>query len=120
MVCRRVRRREPFSNILCHLDPCGKFSVFTMQVIEVADPEHFISSMFGILFVLLTISLVLFIISLVLFTTSLVLFNISLVLFTISLVLFAISSVFSSIPSVLSATSPMMLAIGTLDFAGAR
>ena len=90
MVCRRVRRREPLSNVLLYLVPYGQVSVFTTQVMEVADHEHFISSM---------------------------LFEISFVFFTMSLVLFAISSVFFSIPYVVVAISPMFPAIATLAFA---
>ena len=45
VICRRVRWREPFSNILFYLVPCGRVSVFTTQAMEVADYEHLISSM---------------------------------------------------------------------------
>ena len=57
MVCRWVRRREPFSNVLFYEVPCGRVSASTMQAMEVADYEHFISSM------LFPISSVLFAIS---------------------------------------------------------
>jgi hypothetical protein len=97
MVSRRVRRREPLSNVLFYLVPYGQILVFTTQVMEVADHEHFIS-----------------------FT----LFEISVVFFTMSLVLSAISSVFFSIPSVVFAStsvvfaiSPMLPVIATLAFA---
>ena len=77
-------------------DSLRPVSVFARQVMEVADHEHFISSM---------------------------LFEISFVLFTMSLVLIAISSVFFSIPSVVFAsssvafaTSPILPAMATLAF----
>ena len=71
MVCRRVRRREPLSDVLFYLVPCGQVSVFTMQVMEVADHEHFISSMlFEISFVFLHV-VVLFAISSVFFSIRL-------------------------------------------------
>ncbi len=44
VVCRRVRRREPFSNVLLYLVPCGQVSVFTTRAMEIEDHEHFISS----------------------------------------------------------------------------
>ena len=44
VVCRRVRRREPFSNFLLDLVPCSQVSVSTTRVMEVADHEHVISS----------------------------------------------------------------------------
>ena len=53
VVCRRVRRGEPFSNVLFYLIPCGRVSVFTMQAMEVADHEHVISS---ILFAIATLA----------------------------------------------------------------
>ena len=48
VVCRWVGRREPFSNVLLYLIPCGRVSVPTMQDIERGDHEHFISSMMSL------------------------------------------------------------------------
>ena len=42
VVCRRIWRREPFSNVLFYLVPYGRVSVIVVQVMEV-DYEHFIS-----------------------------------------------------------------------------
>jgi hypothetical protein len=53
VVCGRVRRREPFSNVLLDLVPYGQVSVFTMQAMEVADHQQVISS---ILFVIATLA----------------------------------------------------------------
>ena len=53
VIRRRVRRREPLSNILLYLVPCGHVSVFTRQEMEVAYHEHVISS---ILFVIATLA----------------------------------------------------------------
>ena len=44
VVCRRVRRREPFSNLLFYLEPYGRVSGFIMQGM-ILFYEHFISSM---------------------------------------------------------------------------
>jgi hypothetical protein len=64
MVYRRVGRREPLSNILFDLVPCNQILVFTVQVMEEADHEHFISSMlFAISPVFVSIPLVFFAIS---------------------------------------------------------
>jgi hypothetical protein len=43
VVCRRVRRREPSSDVLLYLAPCGRASVLTIQTMEVAHHGHFIS-----------------------------------------------------------------------------
>ena len=82
-------------------DSLRPVSVFAIQVMEVADHEHFIRH----------------------FISSM-LFEISFVLFTMSLVLIAISSVFFSIPSVVFASSsvvvvmsPILPAMATLAFA---
>jgi hypothetical protein len=104
MVCRRVRRREPLSDVLSYLVPYGQVSVFTTQVTEVADHEHFIS-------------FVLFEISFVFFTSSLVLFAILTVFFSIPSVVFSIPSVVFASSSVVFAISPMFSAIATLAFA---
>ena len=47
VICRRVRRRKPFENVLFNLCPCGKDSVST-EAIRIGKPVgdyiHFISS----------------------------------------------------------------------------
>ena len=78
VVCRRVRRREPFSDVLLYLVPCGRVSVSDMQEMEGSDYEHFISSM-------------LFAISFVLFASSSVLFTILPMLLAISTLAFLAS-----------------------------
>ena len=43
VVYRRVRGREPLSNLLLYLVPCGRISVFAIQLME-GDHEHVILS----------------------------------------------------------------------------
>jgi hypothetical protein len=45
MVCRRVRRGEPFPDVLFYQLPCCRISDFTTHAIDGADHEHFISYM---------------------------------------------------------------------------
>jgi hypothetical protein len=50
VVCRRVWRREPFSNLLFYLVPCSRVSVFTTQAVEVADHKQDILSISSLAF----------------------------------------------------------------------
>jgi hypothetical protein len=43
VICRGVRRREPSSDVLLYLVPCGRISALTIQTMEVTHHEHFIS-----------------------------------------------------------------------------
>ena len=43
VVYRRVRRREPFANVLLYLVPCSRVSVFIRQAVEITKHEHVIS-----------------------------------------------------------------------------
>ena len=63
VVYRRVRWREPLSNLLLYLDPCGRVSVF-IKAMKLEYYKHFISStLFAISSTFLAIALLAFLAS---------------------------------------------------------
>src|SRR6266702_2490240 len=44
VICRRVRRREPFTNVLLYLIPCDEDSISTTEAIVMGDYVHLTSS----------------------------------------------------------------------------